>query len=169
MCCQCIRSDYGFLRDKSGKILTVNDDIETARNTELLKSVRKSLLAGKQHPACQLCWDEERIGVNSIRKLANDRKLFTLSEAKQVTGKEGTIPTNIPFKYYDLRMGNFCNMKCRYCNPGDSSLWVDDWIKLQGTKEFIDKDKPAIQLDEHSFEWGDNPRLISHIKKIQKI
>ena len=29
--------------------------------------------------------------------------------------------------YVDLRLGNLCNLKCRMCNPGHLTQWVEEW------------------------------------------
>ena len=41
---------------------------------------------------------------------------------------DGSMPIDIP--YFDLRLGNLCNLKCIMCSPHDSSSWIKDW-KIQ--------------------------------------
>jgi hypothetical protein len=61
------------------------------------------------------------------------------NHVKSKTKDDGSIDTeDFPVVYYDLRFGNFCNLKCRMCGPTDSSAWYDDWIKLTGTNKFKD-------------------------------
>jgi hypothetical protein len=47
------------------------------------------------------------------------------------TNEDGSLPVNIP--YFDLRLGNMCQLKCVMCSPHDSSAWIKEW-KLQYPK-----------------------------------
>ena len=29
---------------------------------------------------------------------------------------------------YDIRIGNLCNLRCKMCNPGESTKWYDEWM-----------------------------------------
>ena len=50
---------------------------------------------------------------------------YSIDKIKQTTS--GYIDVDeFPLAYLDLRFGNLCNMKCRSCGPGDSSLWYED-------------------------------------------
>jgi hypothetical protein len=118
LCCQCVHPPFG----KPGMRIQ-EQSIEEARNSELHQRVRSQMLAGEESPECQLCWDEERHGLNSKR--LHMLKHYPVDRIKQTT--LGYIDVDeFPLAYLDLRFGNLCNMKCRSCGPADSSLWYED-------------------------------------------
>jgi len=47
------------------------------------------------------------------------------------TSADGSLPVDIP--YFDLRLGNLCQLKCIMCSQHDSSSWIKEW-KLQYPK-----------------------------------
>ena len=102
------------------------------------------MLAGEEHPACDLCWKEESIGLNSKRvymnKVVTNGVKYDIDRIRNSTQSDGTIDTKeFPLNYFDLRFGNLCNLKCRSCGPNDSSLWYEDYFNLSKDK---DKTKP---------------------------
>jgi hypothetical protein len=118
LCCQCVHPPFG----KPGMSIQKHS-IEEARNSELHQRVRMQMLAGEQPAECQLCWDEESHGLNSKR--LHMLTHYSIDKIKQTTS--GYIDVDeFPLAYLDLRFGNLCNMKCRSCGPGDSSLWYED-------------------------------------------
>ena len=44
------------------------------------------------------------------------------------TSADGEVPPVI--RYFDLRLGHTCNLKCVMCSPHDSSRWVQDHSKV---------------------------------------
>lgn len=145
LCCQNIDDPYGKFEREPGWFLNAQwDEFETARNHKLAKEVRASMLAGEEHPACDLCWKEERIGLNSKRvymnKVVTNGNKYDIDHIKNSTQIDGTIDTKeFKLNYFDLRFGNLCNLKCRSCGPNDSSLWYEDYYNLSNDKN---KDKP---------------------------
>jgi len=125
ICCQCIYNSHGRLTT-DGNVENINNDIDNIRNHPTYVELRKSMLAGEQHPLCKLCWDEEEYGKRSKR--INQVEIYS-DLAKQIeadTDKSGVIDTNkYPIQYIDLRLGNLCNLACRICGPVNSSLWQD--------------------------------------------
>jgi len=117
------------------------DKITDAINSPLAKDIRKTILDDKWHAECIRCLREEKAGMKSRR--INDGERFaehiTLEQAQKHTAEDGTIDLNhIKQTYYDIRLGNFCNLKCRMCSPMDSSSWYDDYVKMWGTNKFKD-------------------------------
>lgn len=118
LCCQCVHPPFGKL-----DMRVQDQSIDEARNSDLHQRVRSQMLAGKEPTECQLCWDEERLGLTSKR--LHMLKHYTIDKISQTT--LGIIDIKeFPVEYLDLRFGNLCNMKCRSCGPGDSSLWYED-------------------------------------------
>ena len=117
------------------------DNITDAINSPLAKDIRKTMLDGDWHEECVRCLREETAGMKSRR--INDGERFaehiTWEDAVEHTSEDGTIDLeHIKQTYYDIRLGNFCNLKCRMCSPMDSSAWYEDYVKMWGTNKFKD-------------------------------
>jgi len=176
VCCQNIYLPFGQLTSE-GKTLNINkDDINEARNHIVLKNLRKSMLNGEKHQLCNLCWKEEDLGLSSKRKLM--LKTYPIDDYKSFTQKDGTIDVDkFPIRYIDIRFGNLCNLKCRYCGPVDSSLWVEDYATIANVDEpkmsfyssntyEIKKIKDVWKINSSDFEWYEQNNFWEQIKKL---
>jgi len=175
-CCQCIYAPYGQLSDETGTLNIKDADLDIARNHSVLKDLRKSMINGEKHPLCNLCWKEEEHGLFSKR--SNMVRRYDTSEYETLTSPDGTIDTNqFPLRYIDIRFGNLCNLKCRYCGPADSSLWAEDYAMM------ADSDEPRLpfykskeykikqinnvwKIDSTDFEWYENENFWKQIDKL---
>lgn len=143
LCCQANSSkSKGLLRKKDGSIFNAsNDNLEESRNADLIKQTRLDMLSGKHPEPCIRCQSEESSGVRSRRNYENSmwEDTFNFKNAQRLTSEEGSIDTNeVPLIYYDIRLGNLCNLKCRMCGPTDSDSWYKDTVKVWGSTEFQD-------------------------------
>ena len=141
ICCQAnVTKNQGVIRKADGTAYNAGrDDLVEARNAELMKIVRKNMLAGEWSEECGRCKSEEDNGLVSRRSYENQQWPMQIETVASRTAKDGSINVDdFPVHYYDLRFGNFCNLKCRMCGPTDSNAWYDDWIELTGTSEFKD-------------------------------
>ena len=136
---------------QNGSIMNLRDNsIAEVWNSNYMKSTRVDMLAGNIPSSCTKCFDEESKGIVSKRqwetKVWNER--IDLKAIVDQTSEDGYLPVNIP--YFDLRLGNLCQLKCVMCSPHDSSSWIKDW-KLQTPKY------KTIELkqDQH---WDDRNR-----------
>lgn len=135
VCCQMnISNSRGTLLDSEGKVYNASSgNLDEARNAELIKNVRSTMLNGNWHPDCLRCKQEEDSGIRSRRNYENESWNFSYEEAKNVTKNDGSIDVKLtPVKYYDLRFGNLCNLACRMCGPEDSNSWYSDWEMMYG-------------------------------------
>ena len=118
----------------NGNVHTVyKDGIKGAMNSDTSKQLRLDMLQGKWHTNCTRCMNEENSGVRSMRQLYEQRwsNKFSLDDAKKITNPEtGEIPQDHRPFYYDIQLGNLCNLKCRICNPIVSSSWLPDYMKM---------------------------------------
>lgn len=134
----------GILKDNEGKSIKASDaNLSKARNNPLLKEIRKYMMNGEWHPECKRCQTETESGVNSRPIYENqtwiDSGIYNWDDMLKFTDNEGNINIDeIECSFYDIRLGNFCNLKCRMCGPTDSSLWYDDYAELWKTKTFKD-------------------------------
>lgn len=136
----CIQSqtaqNHGVLLD-SAETPTKIDQIklETARNLPQMRELRLAMLRGEQHPHCTRCDQEDACGLPSARK---QHKIFwenefTYEDSVQLTREDGGIdPQAVPIGFFDLRVGNKCNLKCRMCGPSESTAWYEEHFETVG-------------------------------------
>ena len=150
VCCQAnVTKNRGVIRHPDGTSYNAGrDDLDEARNAKLMKDMRLNMINGVWNEECGRCKSEEQSGLNSRRQYEQQQWSYTLDDARRDTNKDGTIDVvQVPVKYYDLRFGNFCNLKCRMCGPTDSNAWYDDWIKLTGSNAFKETSGDVIIKD----------------------
>lgn len=117
-----------------------------AWNNEYMQDVRKTMLEGKIPASCTKCFEEESNGIVSKRLWEMYEWHRDGLDVKQLiadTSEDGTVPPVI--RYFDLRLGHTCNLKCVMCSPHDSSRWVEDYEKITSITE------SKIVL--HQIEW----------------
>ena len=68
--------------------------------------MREDFEAGRPHDGCQKCYQEESAGWTTLRHFANQWY--------------GTLQDTV-IRHVELRLGNYCNLKCFMCSPGSSS------------------------------------------------
>ena len=141
VCCTANASGAGSTDEKEAGIVTqdgVNmnlstNTVEQVWNSSYMKSTRLAMLNGQVPSSCTKCFKEEESGIVSKRQwetvVWKDRINIESIVAK--TAPDGTLPVEIP--YFDLRLGNTCQLKCIMCSPHDSSSWVREW-KIQYPK-----------------------------------
>ena len=123
VCCQAnVTPNRGVLRKHDGTAYNAGkDDLQEARNAELMKTMRSQMLLGEWNEECGRCKQEEEAGLNSRRQYEQLNWNYTIDKAMEETDLDGSIEVDeTPLKYFDLRFGNFCNLKCRMCGPTDS-------------------------------------------------
>lgn len=84
-------------------------DINDLYNGDQMKALRQAFLDGKQPKECEICWNEEKVGIYSFREKYIDRNY------------EYDLDNPTP-QILDLKLSNVCNLKCRMCSPSASSL-----------------------------------------------
>lgn len=139
ICCQAnVTKNQGVVRHEDGTPYNAGrDNMEEARNADLMKSVRQNMLEGKWSEECGRCMKEETAGLNSRRQYELENWKFSFKEAKDITEHDGTI-NNPSLNYYDLRFGNLCNLACRMCGPTDSHTWYEQWSEYHGSESYDD-------------------------------
>lgn len=139
-----------------GKDVNVTQGINAGLNSDTAKEIRLDSLNDKWHTACARCKKEEMSGMKSMRLLYEDRwkDKFSYEDALVITNTEtGELPDDhVPF-FYDIQLGNLCNLKCRICHPVVSSSWIPDFVKLNNLPEKFRMPLP-----------GDRVVAIEHVK-----
>ena len=118
-CCVMSNGEQEGRLCNNGKPLTVAEaGIKGAINSDTSKQLRLDMLNGKWHTNCKRCKDEEDSGMRSMRLLYEsrwvDNKQFTFEDAQKITNPEtGEVAEDHTPFYYDIQLGNLCNLKCR--------------------------------------------------------
>jgi MoaA/NifB/PqqE/SkfB family radical SAM enzyme len=135
LCCTSNASGAGVTDDKTiglvksqGQILNLTTSkISDIWNSETLKTTRLQMLNDEIPLSCTKCFEEESKGITSKRQwetiVWNER--VNIDTIVEKTQEDGSLPVSIP--YFDLRLGNLCQLKCIMCSPHDSSSWIKDW------------------------------------------
>ena len=158
VCCQAnITKNKGVLRKSDGSPYNAAaDDLSEARNSDLMKIMRKNMFDGVWSNECGRCRAEEESGLVSRRNYEHDRWSLRKEDVIEHTATDGTIDTDkLPVTYYDLRFGNLCNLACRMCGPQDSTGWYDDWNKLYDVEWFNDT-HGREQMFKQNGKWVSN-------------
>jgi len=141
VCCTANASGAGTIDEKEAGLVTrdginmnlVTNTLDEIWNSDYMKTIRLQMINGKIPTSCTKCFDEESNGIVSKRQwesmIWKDR--INIDQVVANTTEDGSLPLSIP--YFDLRLGNTCQLKCVMCSPHDSSAWVSEW-KLQYPK-----------------------------------
>ena len=141
-------------------------------------SLRQKMLDGHVDGGCAYCIKREDNGIN---RRQHHSRLFKETY-------ESFTPNTFDVGHFELRLGNFCNLKCAYCGPYASSQWSAeakkykdkfakfsigslksdyDWVMDEGNKKFI-KDTLKNCISAH-FGGGEpfiNPFINDFLKQI---
>lgn len=108
----CISSgDYGSVTD--------HGSFSEIINSEKLRGLRKSMLAGQWSDSCKVCKDSEESSGISYRTKSNEAFSKYMPLLKN-TNDDGSID-NFRMHFFDIRLSNLCNFKCRTCSHEFSS------------------------------------------------
>jgi len=150
---------------KDGIAMNLRDHtIEEVWNSEHMRRTRLQMLNGEIPISCTKCFNEEAKGITSKRQWESEEWKQRVDFDKLIasTKEDGTAPVSIP--YFDLRLGNLCQLKCVMCSPHDSSSWIKEW-KLQ-MPQYKNKDLIADQGwdDQYDYTWYKKGSFIDSMK-----
>jgi sulfatase maturation enzyme AslB (radical SAM superfamily) len=150
------------------------DSILDSRNAQLAREVRLSIINGERHAECTRCWQEEDSGIQSRRQMFNIIYPDIREETNLIskTKEDGSIGEDIEIIDYDLRFGNFCNLKCVMCGPTDSSSWYSDYYLIEGDRfaagdrlVHLKKEKNKVVATNSPYEWPFREEFWEDLKK----
>jgi len=93
--------------------------VSQAYNSDEFNNIRQNLRNGVKDKNCDSCWRQEDLGEISLRQDS--------IEAYQEVYESGKTSGLITVQ---LDLSNQCNLKCRTCNPADSSMWINEHYDL---------------------------------------
>jgi MoaA/NifB/PqqE/SkfB family radical SAM enzyme len=138
--------------------------IEEVWNSDQIKETRLEMMKSQKPASCSKCYQEEQNGIVSKRLWETEvwRERVDLDSIVKQTNEDGSLPVNIP--YFDLRLGNLCQLKCIMCSPHDSSSWIKDW-KLQFPKYRTIELRQDQEWDQqYDYTWYQKGSFLSTMK-----
>ena len=101
-----------------------SSEIDELWNSPGLKVLRADMMRGRPVAGCWRCYENERSGFLSPRQ-GNNIGLSRHQGRQRLTAPDGTLPQSSVLSL-DLRLSNACNLRCRTCDPIQSSAWAAD-------------------------------------------
>ena len=151
--------------------------LEEIWNSDAIRIVREQMLKGEKIKDCSHCYYQESVGKESYRQSFNKQWLSQFSEEihrRIENSKKENFYVDSPPLYLDIRPGNKCNLKCRMCNPGNSSQIFMEQEELLEKKKlhsglietgYFEKNEKAFrEWYKNSNLWKNIDRWIPHIK-----
>jgi len=149
--------------------LKEDESIIQMMNSDDFKKIRSAMLNDEPVEACKRCYDLELMGTWTMRQSHNKRKgLEYVKEISEITSDDGTI-SDFKMKYMDLRFSNMCNMKCRSCGPGCSSLWAQEFMDERGAEVFDQYFKTKKIVINKAEEVGFMNKLKPYLKDVTEV
>lgn len=110
-----------------------DEPLEGIWNNDTMKRIRKQVLNGERPAECAPCFNLEDQGVESLRQrhiagVIPEARIKLYPNAVSTMREDYTMPFEIPTM--EIKMNNLCNLKCRMCNPMDSTSW-NDWQEVE--------------------------------------
>lgn len=181
-CCM-VKGSFNKIKNGEGKPYTCKDNfIHDAWNSRDMRDIRKAMIGGEKIEGCSVCYLQEESGRISNRQHSINEWKWRIGEqelnsrVQQAIENDGKLDYNIV--YLDLRLGNLCNLKCRMCNPWNSSQIAKEHLELtESDKTYADVWKktfgkfPVSVLDDqqwfdHDIMWDQVISLIPNLKKV---
>lgn len=170
----CCRSQpVGWIQEQS---------LEDVWNSDAMCEVRKQVLNNERPTVCKPCFDLEDQGVQSLRQrhtagVIPEARVNLYPDALDALHDDYTMPFEFPTM--EIKLNNLCNLKCRMCNPLDSTSWKD-WNEV---KSFYEKennyliptveqlvDKPGQYIgpfDNSELWWSSFEKLLPYFRRVE--
>jgi organic radical activating enzyme len=148
-------------------VVNIKEGIDGVINSDTFKKIRKTMIEGGVPAPCKICHDVEKTGGKSKRL----RDSIFNTKVDELTQPDGTIVPNL--KNVEVRLGNYCNLKCRSCNAESSTSWIEDYYKLKDIVP-LPSGYDALKKNSYvSYDWVDDDNfyndLINNSKNINQL
>jgi MoaA/NifB/PqqE/SkfB family radical SAM enzyme len=159
-----------------------DNSLEEIWNNDTMTRIRRQVLSNERPPECAPCFELEDQGVESLRQrhIKNtipESRINLYPSALQALRNDFTMPFKFPT--IEIKLNNLCNLKCRMCNPLDSTNWKD-WAEVEPfykkennylvhtIKELVNKPGQYIgPFDDTDNWWKDFETLLPHFKRVE--
>jgi sulfatase maturation enzyme AslB (radical SAM superfamily) len=164
---------------RSAPVGNIQDNtLEEIWNNDTMQLVRRQVLCGERPEVCKPCFDLEDQGVESLRQRHING---VIPEARINLYPDTPLQEIMPFEFptMEIKLNNLCNLKCRMCNPLDSTNWTD-WDKVV---PFYKKENnflvPTIEglvnkpgkyigaFDDTDNWWASFEKLLPHFRRVE--
>ena len=129
----CCRSHpVGYIQDQT---------LEGIWNNDTMQRIRRQVLNSERPAECAPCFSLEDQGVESLRQRHING---VIPEARINLYPDTRLQEIMPFEFptMEIKMNNLCNLKCRMCNPMDSTSW-NDWQEVE--EHYIKEDNFLVK------------------------
>jgi MoaA/NifB/PqqE/SkfB family radical SAM enzyme len=150
-------------------------------NDEPIKKFREGMVKGIPNKNCQVCYNNQAAGKSSMREDYNINLFDHLASwwhdyKKFVYETNDDYSVNEPgFVFWDLKLGNKCNFKCRMCHWTSSSTFeLEQFGKISGkwnaSEKTYEEIEPYIGMVNHLyFSGGESLIIDEHWKIMDKL
>lgn len=156
--------------------------LEEIWNNDTMCRIRKQVLNNEKPKECSPCFSLEDQGVESLRQrhindIIPESRINLYPSAVSKMRNDYTMPFKIPTM--EIKLNNLCNLKCRMCNPTDSTSW-NDWDQVE---EFYKKEdnylvgniqrlnlvrKPYLNAFDNTDNWWTSfEKLLPYFRRVE--
>jgi MoaA/NifB/PqqE/SkfB family radical SAM enzyme len=151
-----------------------DNSLEEVWNNDAMCRIRKQVLNNEKPIECTPCFNLEDQGVESLRQrhitsTIPESRVNLYPNVLDQLADDYTMPFEIPT--IEIKLNNLCNLKCRMCNPTDSTSW-NDWDQVEDfyVKEnnFIVANIKNLNLTKKPYldKFEDNPNWWASFEKL---
>jgi len=174
LCCKVSKHDV--IRDNNGVPYNVNThSIDEIWNSNHYREIRSRILKDEKLEECSICFKEEETFYSAWNKDTKDElpskrrkenQKWLHVEKTKLKDSINSIVTDPTIKYFDIRLSNLCNLKCRMCWPHFSSQIVKE--QQQFNKQGLPTHYKHYNVDEWNTQklWKSIDEQILHIEEI---
>jgi len=158
------------------------ETLEQAWNNDKMREVRKQVLNNERPDVCKPCFDLEDQGVESLRQrhiagVIPEARANLYPNALDSLEDDYTMPFEFPT--IEIKINNLCNLKCRMCNPLDSTSWKDwdqvtEFYKKENNyliptvEKLVDKPGQYIGPFDNTANWWDSfEKLLPFFRRVE--
>lgn len=156
--------------------------LEDIWNNKTMKRIRQQVLNDERPPECAPCFALEDQGVESLRQrhisgVIPEARINLYPNALDALKDDYSMPFEIPTM--EIKLNNLCNLKCRMCNPTDSTSW-NDWDQVEefytkennfvvhSIKDLNLKNKPYLGMfDDTDNWWKSFEKVIPFFRRVE--
>lgn len=156
--------------------------LEEIWNNDTMRRIREQVLNGERPPECAPCFNLEEQGVESLRQrhikgFIPEARINLYPDALKGLREDYSMPFEFPTM--EIKLNNLCNLKCRMCNPMDSTSW-NDWSEIEDFYKKEDnflfqkinvlglKQKPFLDsfVDTENW-WASFEKLLPYFRRVE--
>ena len=165
LCCS-INENIHATDENNNELNFGTHGVEEIWNSQYMKDVRKQMLNGEKPKACDVCWKLEDSGIQSSRQSAFG-ELKAWAMPKEFQSVNPPLPQSL-----ELRLGNFCNLRCNSCWSLSSDRVADERRRIQLNDDSLptwlrkEWDHELALEKQADWLWWESDEFVKSIKKL---